>query len=74
MCRPLREVGGGVSDLHCSATHSRGVLNQETADRSSQSIISSADVKMNNWTAAEIQEMLASPRSLELFSCFSLLL
>ena len=24
MCRPLREVGGGVDDLHCCATHSRG--------------------------------------------------
>ena len=32
--------------------------NQETADHSSQSITSSADVKMSNWTAAEIQEML----------------
>ena len=32
--------------------------NQETADHSSQSITSSADIKMNNWTAAEIQEML----------------
>ena len=26
MCRPLREMGGGVGDLHCCATHSRGVL------------------------------------------------
>ena len=52
MCRPLREVGGGVDDLHCCATHC-----QETADHSSQSIISSADIKMSNWTAAEIQEM-----------------
>ena len=26
MCRPLHEVAGGVDDLHCSATHSRGVL------------------------------------------------
>ena len=26
MCRPLCEVGGGVDDLHCSATHSQGVL------------------------------------------------
>ena len=25
MCRPLREVGRGVSDLHCCATHSQGV-------------------------------------------------
>ena len=31
--------------------------NQETADHSSQSITSSADIKMSNWTAAEIQEM-----------------
>ena len=38
--------------------------NQGTADHSSQSIISSADIKMSNWTAAEIQEMLASPQSL----------
>ena len=38
--------------------------NQDTADHSSQSITSSTDVKMSNWTAAEIQEMLASPRSL----------
>ena len=38
--------------------------NQETADHSIQSITSSADIKMSNWTAAEIQEMLASPRSL----------
>ena len=34
--------------------------NQETADHSSQSIILSADIKMNNWTAAEIQEMLGA--------------
>ena len=33
------------------------VKNQETADHSSQSITSSTDVKMSNWTAAEIQEM-----------------
>ena len=26
MCQCLREVGGGVDDLYCSATHSRGVL------------------------------------------------
>ena len=39
-----------------------------TADHSSQSITSSADVRMSNWTAAEIQEMLASPRSLQLSS------
>ena len=26
MFRPLRETGGGVDDLHCCATHSRGVL------------------------------------------------
>ena len=26
MCRQLREMGGGVDDLHCCATHSRGVL------------------------------------------------
>ena len=29
----------------------------ETADHSSQSITSPVDIKMNNWTAAEIQEM-----------------
>ena len=51
MCRPLREVGGGVDDMHCCATHSRGVLKPGN--------ISSADIKMNNWTAAEIQEMVA---------------
>ena len=44
------------------------VGNQETADHSSQSITSSAEVKMSNWKAAEIQEMLASPRSLSLSS------
>ena len=38
--------------------------NQETADHSSQSIISSTDIKMSDWTAAEIREMLTSPRSL----------
>ena len=26
MCQPLHEVSGGVDDLHCCATHSRGVL------------------------------------------------
>ena len=26
MCRPRHEVGGGVNDLHCCATHSQGVL------------------------------------------------
>ena len=26
MCRPLREMGGGVDDVHCCATHSREVL------------------------------------------------
>ena len=26
MCRPLHEMGGGVDDLHCRVTHSRGVL------------------------------------------------
>ena len=26
MCRQLREVGRGVDDMHCCATHSRGVL------------------------------------------------
>ena len=26
MCRPLHKMGGGVNDLHCYATHSRGVL------------------------------------------------
>ena len=26
MCRQLRGMGGGVNDLHCCATHSRGVL------------------------------------------------
>ena len=25
-CQPLCEVGGGVIDLHCCMTHSRGVL------------------------------------------------
>ena len=25
-CRPLREMGGGVNDLHCCVTHSWGVL------------------------------------------------
>uniref|UniRef100_A0A671XX33 DDE-1 domain-containing protein n=1 Tax=Sparus aurata TaxID=8175 RepID=A0A671XX33_SPAAU len=38
--------------------------NQETADHSRQSITSSVDIKMSNWTATEIQEMLASPLSL----------
>ena len=55
MCRQLREMGGGVDDLHCCATHSWGVLNQETADHSSQFIASYMDVKMSNWKAAEIQ-------------------
>ena len=64
MCRQLREMGGGVDDLHCCATHSREFYNQETADHSGQSITSSTDIKMSNWTAAEIQEMLASPGSL----------
>ena len=67
MCQPLRELGGGVDDLHCCVTHNQGVFkNQETADHSSQSITSSADMQMqmNNWTAAEIREMLASPQSL----------
>ena len=40
--------------------------NQETADHSSQSITSSADVKMSSWTAAEIQE---KQRLLGLCSC-----
>ena len=44
-------------------------LNQETDDHSSQSITSSKDVKMSNWTAAEIQEMLFS-----LCSCLHCLL
>ena len=26
MCRPLREMGGGVNDMYCCATHSQGVL------------------------------------------------
>ena len=26
MCRQLCEMGGGVADVHCCATHSRGVL------------------------------------------------
>ena len=26
MCRPLREMGRGVDDVHCCATLSRGVL------------------------------------------------
>ena len=39
---------------------------KETADHSSQSITSSADVKMSNWTAAEIQEL---QRLLGLCSC-----
>ena len=37
--------------------------NQETADHSSQSM-TSAVVKMKNWKAAEIKEMIAFPRSL----------
>ena len=64
MCWPLCEMCGGVDDLHCCVTHSRGVLNQDTADHNIQSITSPTDVKMSNWTAGEIQEMLASPRSL----------
>ena len=48
MCLPLCEMGGGVDDVHCCATHSGGVLNQETADHSSQSITSSVDIKMSN--------------------------
>ena len=42
----------------------REFQNQETADHSSQPITSSADVKMSNWTAAEIQDMPTSPQSL----------
>ena len=26
MCWPLREMDGGVDDVHCCATHSQGVL------------------------------------------------
>ena len=52
MCRLSCEMGGGVD------------RKQETADHSSQSITSSADVKMSNWTAADIREMLVSPLSL----------
>ena len=26
MCQAMREVGGGVNDLHCYATHNQGVL------------------------------------------------
>ena len=44
--------------------------NQETADYSSQSITSSVDIKMSNWTAAEIQE---TQRLLGLCSCLCLL-
>ena len=44
----------------------REFKNQETADHSSQTITSSADVRMSNWTAAEIQEM---QRLLGLCSC-----
>ena len=43
---------------------------QEIADHSSQSITSSTDIKMNNWTAAEIQEM---QRLLGLCSCLVVL-
>ena len=34
--------------------------NQQADDHGSQSITSSPDVKMSNWKAAEIQEMLVS--------------
>ena len=65
MCRPLREVGTGVNDLHCSATHSRGVFKPGNTDHSSQSITSSEDIKLSNWTAAE--------HLLDLCSCLVLL-
>ena len=64
MCQHLCEVGGGVNDLHCCATHSRGVLKPRNSWSQQSVHHSSTDIKMNNWTAAEIQEMLASPRSL----------
>ena len=38
-------------------------------DHSSQSITSSGDFKMSNWTASEIQEMVASPWSLAVWLC-----
>ena len=48
MCRPLRELGRGANEMRCCATHSWGPGNQETADHSIQSIISSTDIKMKN--------------------------
>ena len=56
MFRPLCEVGGGVDDLHCCATHSRGVLKPGNS-WSQQSVHHFIHVKMSSWTAAEIQEM-----------------
>ena len=61
MCWQLHEMGGGVDDVHRCATHIQEFYNQETAD---QSMTSSMNVNMSNWTATEIQEMLVSPRSL----------
>ena len=45
--------------MTCTVVRStvREFWNQETADHSSQSITSSADIKMKHWTAAEVQEM-----------------
>ena len=72
MCRPLREVGIGVNDLHFCATHSWGVLKPRNSWL--QQSVHHFTLKMSNWTATEIQEILASPRSLELFRCVRLLL
>ena len=74
MCRPLREVGGGVNDLHCCAIHSRGVLKPGNS-WSQQSV--------HHFIRGHQDEQVdscrdpgdaASPRSLQLFGCVSLLL
>ena len=55
MCQPLRELGRGVNDLLCNPQP--GSFKSKKYLINSPSIISSADVKMSNWTAADIQEM-----------------
>ena len=58
----MREMGRGVDDMHCCLTHLWGVLNQERVDHNSKFITLSANVKISNWKADEIREMLLSPQ------------
>ena len=61
MCRQLREMGGGVDDVHRCATHSRGVLkpgNSWWQQSVHHFIRGRQDEQLDS------QEMLASPRSL----------